>query len=104
MRKSPPDLKWFRFPLQMEDYVCSRAIFRLEIPLLIKDKYHFGTLVLVKDTNKEPVDQQLLRRVSDLRRSITRALEQISENPEFEKMLDKIDQKTFNSGQDLKSL
>ena len=103
MRKFPPDLKWIRFPLQMEDYVCSRAIFRLEIPLLIKDNYHFGTLVLVKDTNKEPVDQQLLRRVSGLRRSITRALEQISANPESGKMLGEIDRKTFSSDQKMKT-
>jgi len=77
MRKSPPEMDWVRPPFAMEDYVCSRRILRLELPLLGKHDTHFGTLVLVKDMRLRPITHQTLRRVEDLRLTVIRALEQM---------------------------
>ena len=77
MRKSPPELDWIRPPFEMENYICSRCILRLELPLLSKDNNHFGTLVLVKDTRSKRIGHQSLKRVEDLRRTTIRALENI---------------------------
>ena len=82
MRKSRPELDWVRPPFDMENYVCSRSIFRLEAPLLGKDDTHLGTLVLVKDTKNKPIDNLTIRRVEDLRRAIIRALEEMDKHLE----------------------
>ena len=79
MRKSPPELDWVRPPFEMEDYVCSRSILRLELPLLDKENAHLGTLVLVKDVGMKPLNHQTLRRVEDLRRIIIRKLEMMAD-------------------------
>ena len=41
-RKSRPELDWIRPPFDMENYVCSRSIFRLEAPLLGNDNTHLA--------------------------------------------------------------
>ena len=80
MRKSPPELDWNRPPFAMDDYLCSRSIFRIELPLLTKDNTHLGTLVLVKDTKNDPIGPHALSRVSDLRRAVMRAMARILED------------------------
>ena len=80
MRKSPPELDWIRPPFAMYNYVCSRSIFRVELPLLTKDNIHLGTLILVKDTKNEPIGQHVLSRVSDLRRAVIKAMERLLED------------------------
>jgi UDP-GlcNAc:undecaprenyl-phosphate GlcNAc-1-phosphate transferase len=80
MRKSPPELDWIRPPFTMSNYVCSRSIFRLELPLLTKENIHLGTLILVKDTKNEPIGQHVLSRVSDLRRAVTKTMERLLED------------------------
>ena len=80
MRKSPPEMDWVRPPFTMEDYVCSRRILRLELPLLGKHDTYFGTLVLVKDVRTMPITHQTLRRIEDLRLTVIRALEQMDDH------------------------
>ena len=82
MRKSRPELDWIRPPFDMENYVCSRSIFRLEAPLLGEDNAHLGTLVLIKDMKNKPINHLTIRRVEDLRRAIIRALEEMLESAE----------------------
>ena len=82
MRESRPELDWVRPPFDMENYVCSRSIFRLEAPLLGKDNAHLGTLVLVKDMKNKPIDHLTIRRVEALRRTIIKALEQMDKHLE----------------------
>ena len=79
MRKSPPELDWIRPPFTMENYICSRSIFRLELPLMGNNNTHFGTLVLVKDMKEEPLDDKTLKHVVDLKRAIVRKMETMDE-------------------------
>ena len=82
MRKSRPELDWVCLPFDMENYVCSRSIFRLETPLLGKNNVQLGTLVLVKDIKNKPIDHLTIRRVEDLRGAIIRALEKLGNRPD----------------------
>ena len=82
MRRSPPEMDWIRPPFAMENYICSRSIFRLELPLLGKDNIHLGTLILIKDMKNKPIDHLTIRRVEDLRRTIIKALEQMDKHLE----------------------
>ncbi|MCJ7616494.1 MAG: undecaprenyl/decaprenyl-phosphate alpha-N-acetylglucosaminyl 1-phosphate transferase, partial [Desulfobacterales bacterium] len=82
MRKSRPELDWVSPPFEMENYVCSRSIFRLEAPLVGKNNAHLGTLVLVKDMKNKSIDHLILRRAEDLRRAIIRALEKLDNSPD----------------------
>ena len=77
LRKSPPELDWIRPPFDMENFVCSPSILRIELPLVGKSSTRFGTLVLVKDVNIKPINHQTLRRVEDLRRTVIRKMEQM---------------------------
>lgn len=85
MRKSPPELDWTRPPFVMDSYLCSRSIFRIELPLLTKDNSHLGTLILVKDTKNDPIGEHVLSRVSDLRRAVMRTIERILKDTGKEK-------------------
>jgi len=78
LRKSPPELDWVRPPFDMENFVCSRSILRIELPLVSESNTHLGTLVLVKDTAVKPINHQTLRRVEDLRRTVIRKMEMMS--------------------------
>lgn len=78
LRKSPPELDWIRPPFDMENYVCSRSVLRIELPLVNESNIHFGTLVLVKDMNIKPINHQTLRRVEDLRRTVIRKMEMMT--------------------------
>ena len=80
MRKSPPELDWTRPPFAMDNYLCSRSIFRIELPLLTKNNTQLGTLILVKDTRSDPIGRHVLSRVSDLRRAVMGAMERILED------------------------
>ena len=82
MRKSRPELDWVCLPFDMENYVCSRSIFRLETPLLGENNVQLGTLVLVKDIKNKPIDHLTIRRVEDLRGAIIRALEKLGNRPD----------------------
>jgi len=81
MRKSRPELDWVSPPFGMENYVCSRSIFRIETPLLGKNNAKLGTLVLVKDMKDKPIGRLTIRRVEDLRRAIISALEKLDHSP-----------------------
>ncbi|MEW5818272.1 MAG: MraY family glycosyltransferase [Spirochaetota bacterium] len=78
LRRSPPELDWVRPPFVMENYICSRSILRIELPLTGDDNTHFGTLVLVKDMKIKPINHQTLRRVEDLRRTVIRKMEMMA--------------------------
>ena len=85
LRKTPPELDWVKPPFAMENYVCSRSILRIEMPLLGKENAHFGTIVLVKDTKAKPINHQTLRRVEDLRRTVARKLEAMAQDTNSKK-------------------
>ena len=78
LRKAPPELDWVRPPFYMEDYVSSRSILRIELPLISGSKVHLGTLVLIKDMKANSINHQTLRRVEDLRRTMIRKMEMMA--------------------------
>jgi UDP-GlcNAc:undecaprenyl-phosphate GlcNAc-1-phosphate transferase len=79
LRRSPPELDWVRPPFVMENYICSRSILRIELPLVENEQTHFGTIVLVKDMKTKPINHQTLRRIEDLRRTIIRKMEAMAQ-------------------------
>ncbi len=80
LRKTPPELNWTRPPFEMDNYLFSRSILRIELPLLSKKNIHYGTLVLVKDTKIHQINHQTLRRIEDLRRTVIRKMEAMTED------------------------
>jgi UDP-GlcNAc:undecaprenyl-phosphate GlcNAc-1-phosphate transferase len=82
-RKTPPQLRWTRRPFILEDVINSRCYFRLELPLLGKNKLNYGNLVLLKDLRTESLNPYILRRVEQLRRTVTNALEKLLENAHY---------------------
>ena len=72
-------MDWIRPPFAMENYIASRSIFRLELPLLGTANIHLGTLILIKDMKNKPIDHLTIRRVEDLRRTIIKALERLED-------------------------
>ncbi|MFC1829077.1 glycosyltransferase family 4 protein [Thermodesulfobacteriota bacterium] len=69
-REAPSDWHWARSPSNREDHADTRNLLRLELPLLGKDQINFGTLVLLKDLQANPLNDFALRRVEHLRRTI----------------------------------
>ena len=55
--------------------LCSPAVMKLELPLLSKSGRPLGALWLVKDLDADPINEFTLRRVENLRRTVTAALE-----------------------------
>jgi len=77
MRKSPPDWVCSLEPAKDAAEMCSRCQFRLEMQLLGKDDANYGTLLLLKDLKRSPMENFTLKRVESLRRSIIGALEKL---------------------------
>lgn len=71
MRQVPPEYKWMRKVFKECYHPCSRSLFRLELPLEVKDNPNkFGTLVFIKDNRLGCISHFALKRVEHLRRSI----------------------------------
>ena len=77
MRKNPPDWVCSLEPAKNEADLCSRCQFRLEMQLLGKDDANYGTLLLLKDLKRSPMENFTLKRVESLRRSIIGALDKL---------------------------
>lgn len=63
------------------DLLCSPAVMKLELPLLGKDGRVLGALWLVKNLAEDPINEFTLRRVENLRRTVTAALEALPPAP-----------------------
>ena len=61
--------------------LCSPAVMKLELPLLSKAGRPLGALWLVKDLDADPINEFTLRRVENLRRTVTAALEGLVGTP-----------------------
>jgi len=77
MRKNPPDWVCLLEPAKDTAELCSRCQFRLEMQLLGKNDANYGTLLLLKDLRRSPIENFTLKRVESLRRSIIDALEKL---------------------------
>lgn len=64
-----------------KELLCSPAVMKLELPLLGKDGQVRGTLWLVKNLADDPINEFTLRRVENLRRTVTAALDALSAAP-----------------------
>lgn len=73
----PPVYRWRREGSAVSDreLLCSPAVMKLELPLLAKAGRPLGALWLVKDVAADPINEFTLRRVENLRRTVTEALE-----------------------------
>jgi UDP-GlcNAc:undecaprenyl-phosphate GlcNAc-1-phosphate transferase len=73
----PPVYRWRREGAAVSDreLLCSPAVMKLELPLLAKAGRPLGALWLVKDVAADPINEFTLRRVENLRRTVTEALE-----------------------------
>jgi UDP-GlcNAc:undecaprenyl-phosphate GlcNAc-1-phosphate transferase len=73
----PPVFRWRREGALVSDreLLCSPAVMKLELPLLTKAGQPLGALWLVKDVAQDPINEFTLRRVENLRRTVTAALE-----------------------------
>lgn len=63
------------------ELLCSPAVMKLELPLLGKDGRVLGALWLVKDLAGDPLNEFTLRRVENLRRTVTAALDSLVPAP-----------------------
>ena len=83
LRKNPPDWVWHREPLIQDNNNCSRSLLRLEMQLISANKANFGTLLVLKDLNRDSMNNYTLKRVESLRRSVISALENIEKKEKF---------------------
>ncbi|WP_300164769.1 MraY family glycosyltransferase [Solidesulfovibrio sp.] len=58
-----------------KELLCSPAVMKLELPLVSKDGRVLGALWLVKNLAADPINEFTLRRVENLRRTVTAALD-----------------------------
>ena len=79
-RKSPPQLRWHRKEFNLEETLGGRCFLRIEIPLIGKTKINFGVLAILKDLRNDNLSPYVLRRVEQLRRSITETLDRLRED------------------------
>jgi len=77
MRKEPPDFTCSLEPIKNAAELCSRCLFRLEMQLFVKDSKNYGTLLLLKDLNRNAMDHFTLKRIESLRRSMIGAFEKL---------------------------
>ncbi|UJX42543.1 undecaprenyl/decaprenyl-phosphate alpha-N-acetylglucosaminyl 1-phosphate transferase [Desulfovibrio sp. JY] len=72
--------RWRREGSEKSDreLLCSPAVMKLELPLLGKDGHTLGALWLVKDLGQDPINEFTLRRVENLRRTVTATLETLA--------------------------
>lgn len=78
MRRSPPEFEWTSEKPDVRDRICSRCLFRLELPLLGQDDEYLGTLVLIKDKALGGLKPYVLRRVEALKRTMASTLKHIA--------------------------
>ena len=78
-----PVFRWRREGAAASDreLLCSPAVMKLELPLLAKSGQSLGALWLVKDVAADPLNEFTLRRVENLRRTVTAALEGLAVSP-----------------------
>ncbi len=81
MRGEAPDFHWRNGAFSHPGSVCSRCLFRLELPLMVGRRVH-GTLLAIKDLEKEDISHYTLKRIEHLRRGVTRGLERIAKSGE----------------------
>jgi UDP-GlcNAc:undecaprenyl-phosphate GlcNAc-1-phosphate transferase len=64
-----------------EDFLCSRALLKLELPLMGKTGQVMGSLWLVKSLADDQQIDFTLRRVEHLRRTVVSTLEKLQDAP-----------------------
>ncbi|MBF0449542.1 MAG: undecaprenyl/decaprenyl-phosphate alpha-N-acetylglucosaminyl 1-phosphate transferase [Candidatus Magnetomorum sp.] len=65
---------WIRDTFINEQDISKNSTFKIELPLLNDENQSFGTLLLIKDLQRNTISHYTLRRVEHLRRSIISAL------------------------------
>lgn len=63
------------------ELLCSPSVMKLELPLLGKDGRVLGTLWLLKNLADDPLNEFTLRRVENLRRTVTASLDALTAKP-----------------------
>ncbi len=89
LRPQPPGegggavYRWRREEAEGTDreLLCSPAVMKLELPLLSKDGRVLGALWLVKNLAADPINEFTLRRVENLRRTVTATLDALTPAP-----------------------
>jgi UDP-GlcNAc:undecaprenyl-phosphate GlcNAc-1-phosphate transferase len=88
LRPQPPGeggavYRWRREEAEGMDreLLCSPAVMKLELPLLSKDGRVLGALWLVKNLAADPINEFTLRRVENLRRTVTATLDALTPAP-----------------------
>lgn len=74
-----PVYRWRRFEFDENDrdFLCSRSLMKLELPLMGRGNVVHGTLWLVKNLEADPITAFTLRRVENLRRTVVAALDDL---------------------------
>lgn len=68
---------WTQNGFLLDNHGCRRNLFKLELPLE-SESQHLGELWVIKDLSRSPINHYTLTRIEHLRRSISRALRQLS--------------------------
>jgi len=72
---------WIRSNFDGGEAVSGENVFKVEMPLLGRNFQNFGSLRLIKDAGRHPMDHHTLKRVEYLRRTITGVLEKLAAGP-----------------------
>jgi UDP-GlcNAc:undecaprenyl-phosphate/decaprenyl-phosphate GlcNAc-1-phosphate transferase len=78
-RETPADFIWLDTDAVQKNNPCSRCLYRLELPLTDAEKQtNYGTLVIIKDSQKSPISHYSLKRIEHLRRAAVNRIAMIA--------------------------
>jgi len=69
--------KWVWMQGGLDSDISDEYLFKLELPLLANGEKSYGTLSLIKDLKRDPINPYTLRRVEHLRRTIMGTLQRL---------------------------
>ena len=61
----------------LDSDISDECLLKLELPLLANEEKSYGTLSLIKDLKRDPINPYTLRRVEHLRRTIMGTLQRL---------------------------
>jgi UDP-GlcNAc:undecaprenyl-phosphate/decaprenyl-phosphate GlcNAc-1-phosphate transferase len=80
---------WRRESFDVHRDVCKECLLKMELPLIGEQGQSFGSIWLVKDLCRNAINQNTLRRVEHLRRTVLGALQELmviqNTRPEFKR-------------------
>ncbi len=84
LREVAATYTWTRHDHLDETWLCREGLFKLELPLVNGDKLLYGTLILIKDIQRQNAGYYMLNRIEHLRRAINTTLATLQEgNPVY---------------------